>query len=137
MRWSLIGLCVLATACSRTGPDEEPSNETLAQPADPSPSTPAESPFDWTGTWAATEELCTGGRWRFARDGVVTDGHTSCTGTPVDPRPGGVTLAYACEAEGVGTRERWSIERISDGRMRVRRAEGDRVIAEVELEKCE
>ncbi|MFS0735760.1 hypothetical protein ABC347_01805 [Sphingomonas sp. 1P06PA] len=98
---------------------------------------PATATFDYTGDWAATADLCAGGRWRFTRDGVSTAGETSCTGRAIDESADRITLDYACTAEGLETQERWTIDHLADNRIRVVRAETNgKPIGDVTLQSC-
>lgn len=141
MRACYIGLTLLA-ACG-------PSSQNLMGAAlqveegnavQSAPVLPAEAErlpgFDWTGTWAATPDLCADGRWRFTRTGVSTDGETRCVGEPARISANDASLAFICQAEGITTRERWTLARTGKDGMRVRRTEGRRVIADIALRKC-
>lgn len=97
---------------------------------------PATAAFDFTGDWAASPGLCREGRWRFRTDGVETAGETNCTGRPADPSTLPIRIDYACTAEGARSPERWTLEPLPDGRMRVLRTAGATRIAEVTLQRC-
>lgn len=98
---------------------------------------PATATFDYTGDWAATAELCAGGRWRFTREGVSTAGETSCTGGPVEESADRITLDYACTAEGLRKQELWAIDHLADNRIKVvRTGPGGKAISDVTLQSC-
>ena len=128
-------LCLLTLiALAACGPAETPtdtatSNETAAiapaQPAAVGPATSAAegeviaegqeqaaaADLEWTGRFAATRELCTGGVWDIKEDRIVTDGHTACDIDRVARGAGQVTLRLACIAEGTPSSESWTLTR--------------------------
>ena len=91
--------------------------------------------FDWTGTYAASPALCTGGRWRFSRDKVVTDGETSCRIQNVAEGEGRTTLTLACVAEGTETDETWVLTPTGPDGFRVDRDMGAETVS-VNLQEC-
>jgi hypothetical protein len=53
----------------------------------------------YVGRWAATEQLCAAGAWRFYATHLETAGEVSCTYNRVDKVPGGYDLHATCTAE--------------------------------------
>ena len=96
---------------------------------------PTQAAFDWTGTFAASPDLCRAGRWRFSRDSVVTDGHTSCQVNSVKESSGRAVLDLSCTAEGNDTEERWTLTQTGKDAFRVRRVIGSQSIT-VNLARC-
>lgn len=119
-----------AVAAAEAIPARGPANASFA---------PEEGPgfadgFDWTGRFAASSALCTGGVWDFGEQRIVTDGETSCDVDRVGRAAGQVTLSLACIAEGMESREQWVLTRQDEG-MRVSRNTG-RETFNVDLIPC-
>jgi hypothetical protein len=53
----------------------------------------------YVGRWAASEQLCAAGAWRFYATHLETAGEVSCTYNRVDTVPGGYDLHATCTAE--------------------------------------
>lgn len=87
-------------------PSASPTSATTATPA-PSPDSgepgklpPANGATPrYVGRWAATEQLCASGAWRFYATHLETAGEVSCTYNRVDKVPGGYDLHATCTAE--------------------------------------
>lgn len=112
-------------AAPRQTPAAEPEQEGAAPPG----------AFQWTGRYAATRELCTGGLWEFTNARVRTDGETSCDIGDVREGGGRVELTLACTAEGMKTNEDWTLTRRDEG-IAVSRSTGRETI-DVELIRCD
>jgi hypothetical protein len=61
---------------------------------------PADVANRYVGRWAAREQLCDTGAWRFERRRLVTAGEVSCDFDDVAKAPGGYDIAATCLAEG-------------------------------------
>ncbi|MFN3945439.1 MAG: hypothetical protein ACK4K7_10975 [Allosphingosinicella sp.] len=92
--------------------------------------------FDWEGRFAATAELCEGGVWNIRRDGIATDGETSCEVRNIDSGADRVDLDLACTAEGMASEERWTLTPRDGGGMRVVRAPTGGAMVAVDLVRC-
>lgn len=142
----------LLAACGDTSQELAPGNDSQAAATQPAATSSAEGEelaeaqesasntalaagFDWTGTYAATPALCQGGRWRFSRDKVVTEGETSCRVGEVDEGADRAVLQMACMAEGMNTTETWTLTRTGENGFRVERDTGSEKIT-VDLSKC-
>ena len=113
----------------------------LAAPAgsaeDPAPAVAANpKQFDWTGRFAASPELCTGGAWEIGRDRIVTAGETSCTVADIVETGETAVLGLSCLAEGMASEERWTLTATGADRMRVSRAPAGAETVEVDLVRC-
>ncbi|SNS89270.1 hypothetical protein SAMN06295912_12223 [Sphingomonas laterariae] len=130
------GAALMLAGCE-AGDTARDQQDPDAAPIDNAATPPAAPIFDWTGEWAATAALCDGGRWRMARDRIATAGETSCAveGERVE-FDGVIALDLHCTAEGTDTRERWMLDPLADGRMKVTRVTGGNVVAEVTLGRC-
>lgn len=90
--------------------------------------------FDWTGRFAASPNLCSGGAWNFARNRISTAGETSCNVDETRDQGDRATLFLSCTAEGMKTKEVWTLIRQGEG-MSVRRDSGKDVV-NVKLSRC-
>lgn len=122
MRTAGFALILLAAACSgapqgNVSSAETPSPDASANVSDasPAPSTgvapaeettvtpgklpPPDAEYRYVGRWAATEQLCTSGAWRFAPKRLDTAGEVSCAFDSVDKVPGGYDIHANCTAE--------------------------------------
>ncbi|MCM8731359.1 hypothetical protein ACFO8O_10350 [Hephaestia sp. GCM10023244] len=61
---------------------------------------PADSPYRYVGRWAATQQACDSGAWRFEERRLTTAGEVSCSFDSVVKAPGGYDIAATCQAEG-------------------------------------
>jgi hypothetical protein len=61
---------------------------------------PADAEYRYAGRWAATQQLCDTGAWRFQPKRLDTAGEVSCTFDNVEKVPGGYDIAASCLAEG-------------------------------------
>ncbi len=61
---------------------------------------PADAEYRYAGRWAATQQLCDTGAWRFQPKRLDTAGEVSCTFDTVTKVPGGYDIAASCLAEG-------------------------------------
>lgn len=128
MRLPVLILLAALAGCSQ--PETAEPNRSGDDPTQPV----AGADFQWTGRFAATPELCTGGVWDIGERRIVTDGETSCDVDRVARAAGQVTLRLACTAEGTQSREDWVLTRRGEG-MRVARNDG-RETVEVDLIRC-
>ncbi|WP_380872189.1 hypothetical protein ACFB49_31370 [Sphingomonas sp. DBB INV C78] len=138
MRHWLSGGLLMLAACGSSEQQREQQDPDAAPITNAAQTAPSTAPaFEWTGDWAADAKLCEGGRWRMARDRIATAGETSCRvdaeRTEVD---GVIALDLACTTEGHATTERWMLDPLADGRMKVTRVSGGNVFAEVTLGRC-
>ena len=78
--------------------DEASADETAA--AAPGMLPPADAEYRYVGRWAATQQLCATGAWRFQPKRLETAGEVSCTFDEVDKAAGGYDIAASCLAEG-------------------------------------
>src|SRR3546814_5462303 len=70
-------------------------------PATPAGSLPpADAAYRYVGRWAATQQLCATGAWRFHERRLDTAGEVSCTFDKIDKVPGGYDITATCLAEG-------------------------------------
>src|SRR3546814_15723895 len=70
-------------------------------PATPAGSLPpADAAYRYVGRWAATQQLCATGAWRFHERRLDTAGEVSCTFDQIDKVPGGYDITATCLAEG-------------------------------------
>ncbi|MGH6782750.1 MAG: hypothetical protein ACREB5_11680 [Sphingomonadaceae bacterium] len=133
--WPL-GAALLLAGCDAgdTARDQQdPDAAPIANAATPPPA----PTYDWTGDWSATAALCDGGRWRMARDRITTAGETSCSVEAERIEVDGIiALDLACTAEGTATTERWLLDPLADGRMKITRVAGGNVVADVTLGRC-
>ena len=112
-------------------PDSEPGNDGQPAPA----AAPATTDVAWEGRFAATPELCEGGVWDIRETGIVTEGETACEVEHVARAAAQVTLELACTAEGMPSRERWTLTERGAG-MNVRRAVEGAETSDVDLVRC-
>lgn len=136
-----------AAALAACEPAAEGGNVAVAEPAATGPATSAAEAealvearadaanFRWTGRFAATRELCTGGVWDIREDRIVTDGHTACDVDRVGRGAGQVTLRLACIAEGTPSQENWTLTRHGEDGVSVARNTGTEII-DVDLLRC-
>jgi hypothetical protein len=75
-----------------------PADEPTATEAGTLP--PAGAEYRYAGRWAATEQLCDTGAWRFQPKRLDTAGEVSCTFDKVEKVAGGYDIAASCLAEG-------------------------------------
>ena len=61
---------------------------------------PVDAEYRYAGRWAATQQLCDTGAWRFQPKRLDTAGEVSCTFDSVEKVPGGYDIAASCLAEG-------------------------------------
>ena len=66
---------------------------------------PADAEYRYAGRWAATQQLCETGAWRFQPKRLDTAGEVSCTFDNVEQVPGGYDIAASCLAEGNRTKD--------------------------------
>jgi len=78
--------------------DQSAARETAATAPGTLPSADAE--YRYAGRWAATQQLCDTGAWRFQPKRLDTAGEVSCTFDKVEKVPGGYDIAASCLAEG-------------------------------------
>jgi hypothetical protein len=71
----------------------------------PTPSVSPDMPARYVGRWAAREELCAEGAWRFEAMDLSTAGEVSCDFRRVEEVPGGYDVDATCHAEGSQTDE--------------------------------
>jgi hypothetical protein len=114
------------TADETTAPAETsaPAPDETGTPATSAPTAPAESPPPsqdasaapgklppadlanrYVGRWAARENLCDTGVWRFEPKRLVTAGEVSCDFDKVAKAPGGYEIAATCLAEGSASQD--------------------------------
>lgn len=80
--------------------------EPAAPSSSPAPSAtpgklpPADAADRYVGRWAARENLCESGAWRFEPKRLTTAGEVSCAFDDVNKLPGGYAIAATCQAEG-------------------------------------
>jgi len=85
--------------------DVVPINSASPIPASPDSGEPGKLPPAngatprYVGRWAATEQLCASGAWRFYATHLETAGEVSCSYDRVDKVPGGYDLHAMCTAE--------------------------------------
>ncbi|HVI98670.1 MAG TPA: hypothetical protein VM657_06340 [Sphingomonas sp.] len=79
-------------------PDNAVSNEAAA--IAPGTLPPADAEDRYVGRWAATQQLCATGAWRFQPKRLDTAGEVSCAFDDVKKVPGGYDIAASCLAEG-------------------------------------
>ena len=60
---------------------------------------PPDTKYRYVGRWAATEQLCASGAWRFAPKRLDTAGEVSCSFDSVAQAPGGYDIQATCTAE--------------------------------------
>jgi hypothetical protein len=103
----LIATAALA-ACS-PAPSDNATRQTTTpaasagSPAPPSSTgklPPADAANRYVGRWAARENLCKSGTWRFEPERLVTAGEVVCDFDHVGKVPGGYDIAAMCRAEG-------------------------------------
>ena len=73
-----------------------PKNQTAAAPGKLPPSS---AEHRYVGRWAATEQLCTSGTWRFEPKRLDTAGDVSCAFDSIEKAPGGYDIRATCTAE--------------------------------------
>jgi hypothetical protein len=105
-------------------------------PAAADGSAPQQEPFPWTGRFAASRELCSGGVWDIRADSIVTQGETSCEVQRIERSPERVALYNGCLAEGMESEERWTITRGSADGITVERDMGPDIYT-VDLIRCD
>ena len=92
-----------AAASSAAPPEAAPSLTPLPSPA-PTTATgklpPADAANRYVGRWAARENLCKSGAWRFEPERLVTAGEVVCDFDHVGKVPGGYDITAMCRAEG-------------------------------------
>jgi hypothetical protein len=90
-----------ATAAT-TGSTAEPAAPTPSPIAAATPGKlpPADSAQRYVGRWAARQQLCDTGAWRFEPKRLTTAGEVSCDFDDVTKVPGGYDIAATCLAEG-------------------------------------
>lgn len=152
---TLLSAVLLLSACGEATEDMAPGNDNLPAATQPSAGLSpgnvaprdqaeaegaakrgaAQASFDWIGTYAATPALCTGGRWRFDRDKVVTDGETSCEVGEVEEEAERAVLQMACVAEGMTSAETWTLTKSGETGVRVERDMGAQTVR-VDLGPC-
>ena len=140
-----------ALALALAGCGREPADPPPAQAPQPAPPPEAVQPgtsadlrpiapapeAEWIGDWAATPALCQGGRWRLARDRIVTDGETTCAVSALEPQVLGQTrLTLACDAQGMKSEEFWLLDPRDDGSLQVIRTTGSDMPVPVTLRRC-
>jgi hypothetical protein len=92
-------------------------------------------PFYWTGRFAASRALCSGGVWDIRAERIQTQGETSCEVQRIERSPDRVILQNACLAEGIESEERWTISRGGEGGITVERDMGPDIYT-VDLIRC-
>jgi hypothetical protein len=137
MKTYLIPAFLLLSACgggdNEGAVDAPAKNETEAAPAIAPPAAP---PLAWTGNFAASKALCSGGVWQFEETQVKTQGATNCSINNVVEEPGLVDLTVSCTAEGMDAQERWTLSPNAGGGMTVVRETAGRQTAKVDLIRC-
>lgn len=121
-------------------PAPVPSPRGVATEAAPRPgndSVAAPGRFQWTGRYAASAEMCrTNQDWRITNASVETAGETSCRIDQVQEVGSEVRLDLSCTAEGMPSKERWTLQPADGDRIRLRR-EGQGAPQELFLLYCE
>src|SRR3546814_20479421 len=70
-------------------------------PATPAGSLPpADAAYRYVGRWAATQQLCATGAWRFHERRLDNAGEVSCTFDKTDKVPAGSDITATCLAAG-------------------------------------
>ena len=111
-------------------PGSGDSNMSKDTPADPA----KDEFFDWTGRFAASASLCRGGSWNFQRDRISTAGENRCTVDETRDAGDKATLFLSCTAEGMKTKEQWTLTRRDNGMALRREIDGD--VRNVNLVRC-
>jgi hypothetical protein len=136
-------LLIVAAACGQSPEEVHQGTEQVPPPPPPPPPPPTapaaaleQGDVAWTGRFAASPELCTGGVWDIRPDRIVTDGETSCAVRRVGRAAGQVTVGLTCNAEGMTTEESWTLTPGEGDRLAVSRSIPGAERIDVDLRRC-
>jgi hypothetical protein len=99
MRFTALLLAGLPLAACSAEPAANKSAQATTTSVSP------DGPPRYVGRWAAREELCAEGAWRFEAMDLSTAGEVSCDFRRVEEVPGGYDVDATCHAEGSQTDE--------------------------------
>jgi hypothetical protein len=91
---------VATPTAPETSPSPTPASSPSPDSGEPRKLPPAAGATPrYVGRWAASEQLCASGAWRFYATHLETAGEVSCSYNRVDTVPGGYDLHATCTAE--------------------------------------